>query len=168
MAENLQPESMSTWMRGIEKRLVAVERPSRLSTVQYTSIVAPNTFTQATNTAYTVMWEFNLSLVVADAVSVAAVVNTNPGATLNLRLKANTSGTPTTAVLAFPANTQDVVRFDWLVPNLDIGLTGVYIQLEAQHTNGGVGNAGVYVPIIAMQVPSYEVDAAADGNPRIV
>lgn len=166
MPENLQPESMSTWMRDVERRLAAVERPSRLSTVQYTGVTQDNVYVTPDAT-WSVMWEFNLSLVVADAVSVASVVQTQSDVVLELRLQANTSGTPTTDVLTFPVATQDVVRFDWLVPNLTPGLSGIYIQLQARQIAGG-GIGGVYTPIVAMQVPSYEVDAEADGNPRII
>lgn len=166
MPENLQPENMSTWMRGIERRLAAVERPSRLSTVQYTNVVAPNTYRQPTG-SWSVMWEFNLSLVVADAVSVAAVVITQAGVTVDLRLIANSFGIPTTDTLSFPAGTEDAVRFDWLVPNIFPGQVGTYIQLQAIQT-GGAGTASVFTPFVAMQVPSYEVEAEADGNPRII
>ena len=158
---------MSTWMRDVERRLAAVERPSRLSTVQYTNVTAPNVY-QIPTASWSTMWEFNLSLVVADAVSVAAAVITQAGVTLDLRVIANTSGVPTTDVLSFPAATEDVVRFDWLVPNLIIGATGTYIQLQARRTAGADGGGAVFTPNVAMQVPSYEVDADATGNPRIV
>lgn len=167
MPENLQPESMSTWMRDVDKRLAAVERPSRLSTVQYTNVTEPNQQVAVTSATFVVAWEFNLSQVVADAVSVAAIVDTSLGATAELRVRASTFGIPNTDPVTLNTGLQEAIRFDWIVPEAFPGQTGVFIQLQARRT-AGAGNVIVFKPYIAMQVPSYEVDATDDGNGRIL
>lgn len=166
MPENLQPESMSSWMRDVERRLAAVERPSRLSIVDYTTVSQPNVSVNVTSGTYAVVWEFSISSVVADSVSLAAVVITDPSTTANLRLVANTAGIPVTDVATVAANSQKIVRFDWLVPSMNIGSSGVLIQLEARRASG-VGNVAVFQPLVAMQIPAFIWNAEADGNPQV-
>jgi len=168
MSENLQPESMQSWMRSVEKRLAAVERPARLSTVQYGSILQPNTSVNVTSGTYTSVWEFNLGLVVADAVSVRAILSNEPGTTSQARLFApNTAGTPTTSDASVPAGASRVVVFDWLVPGVTLGNFGVLMQLQVRRS-GGSGNVVVFNPFVALQAPSYSINATADGNPRVL
>ena len=168
MAENLQPESMSTWMRDVERRLAAVERPTRLSTVQYTTSVEPNTAVTTTSATFETVWEFALSQVVADAVSMQSIVVTAAGTSGEFRLRANPAGTALfTDVATVGAADEKRVRFDWLVPDLVIGSRGILIQLQARRT-AGAGSVFVYNPTIAMQAPSFEINADSDGNPQVL
>ena len=169
MPENLQPESMSTWMRDVERRLAQVERPSRLSTVQYTTPVEPNTSVAVTSATFVTVWEFALSRVVADAIQMQSVVVTDAGTSGEFRLKVNPVGATFnyTDLASMGAGIQRRVRFSWLVPDLVLGSSGILIQFQARRT-AGAGNVVVFNPTMALQAPSYEIDAEVGGNPEVL
>ena len=153
-------------MKSVEQRLAQVERPSRLSTVQYTAVSAPNTSVAVTSGTFVTVWEFTLSLVVADAVQVLAAVITGAGTTGEIRLlAAQLPGSPTTDVLALPAGAETFSAFDWLVPGLEIGWQGIFIQVQARRVSGA-NSVSVFLPYGAMQTPSFQIAALANGNPR--
>jgi hypothetical protein len=171
MSENLQPESMQSWMRSVEKRLAAVERPTRLSTVQY-GLVEPaaEAFNQqgTTSASFVTLYRIPLSLIIADSVSVRTRAILFSGATGQVRLRApNVSGTPTTSALSLPAGTNAFCQFDWTVAGLNLGDTGIVIEIQGRKT-GGSFDLVVESPVVAMQTPAFSVNATATGNPRIL
>jgi|688.fasta_scaffold1137836_2 hypothetical protein len=168
MPENLQPETMSTWMRDVERRLRGVELNPKFPIQQYGAVVPPNTLATFNNAAWTPVWEFRLGYVFADAVSVRVVVTTTPGTTTEIRLRDNTYSN-TTSVVSIPPNTSEQCAFDWIVPNLFIFMrtTGPIIYVEARRT-GGTDDTYVYIPQVALQAQSTVIGATSDGNARTV
>jgi hypothetical protein len=167
MPDNLQPETMKSWMRSVNNRLARVERPSRMTTVQYTGVAAPTLGTDVTSGTFVNVWNFSLSQVVADAVRVGVTVTTPASTTAEVRLNApGLTGLPSTSVAAIGANLVRFITFDWTPPGLALGQEGILIQVQARRVSGS-GNVLVARPRIAMQLPSYEYDAVDDGNPQI-
>lgn len=168
MPENLQPETMSTWMRDVERRLRAMETRNRLQNVQYGAVVEPNTLVTVTDAAFTGAWEFRMGQVITDAVSVRVIVSTQVGTTAEVRLREVQNGWTTDAVTV-PAASSEQCAFDWTIPNLDLYLGGPapLIYVEARRT-AGAGNVFVYLPQVVLQAPSYDIGATSNGNPRTI
>lgn len=168
MPDNLQPETMSTWMRDVERRLRAMETRNRLQTVQYGAVVEPNTLVTVTDAAYVGAWEFRMGQVIADAVSVRVVVTTQVGTTAQVRLREVQNGWFTDPVTV-PAATSEQCAFDWSIPNLDLylGTPGPLVYVEARRT-AGAGNVFVYLPQVVLQAASYDIGATSTGNPRLL
>lgn len=168
MPDNLQPETMKSWMRSVNNRLTRVERPSRLPTVQYTGVSLAAQTVNVTSGTFVFTWNFSLSLVVADAVQVGFTVTTPASTTAEVRLNTPAlPGSPTTNVAAIGANLVRFVTFDWTPPGLELGQRGILIGIQARRVSGA-GTVVVSQPRVAMQLPSFEYDAVADGNPQIV
>jgi hypothetical protein len=165
MPENVQPETMATWMRDVERRLRLAESGNRGVIQQYGAIVEPNTYVTVGG-AISQPWEFRIGRVIADAVSVRVVVSTGAGTTTEVRLRNPDTGDVTDPATVGPAESK-VCAFDWAVPDMLIALgqTGPLIYVEVQRVSGA-NNTLVYVPQVALQGSSYDLEATADGNPR--
>lgn len=167
MPENLQPENLSTWMRDMERRLAAVERPARQSIVEYVGVYRPGDFVNVTSGTFANEWVFTLSQVVADSVAVGVTVFNPAATTSQVRLRAaNVSGSPTTDTVSTTAGVFTYVRFDWLVPDLSLGSTGVEIAVQIRRASG-TGTVQIYRPFVAMALPGYAWNASPTGNPNV-
>jgi hypothetical protein len=167
MPENVQPETMATWMRDVERRLRLAESGNRAVIQQYGALVPPNTLQILNDAAWTPMWEFRMGRVIADAVSVQVVITTTAGTTAQVRLADAANGWTTDSVTVGPADSK-LCAFDWIVPNLlevYLNQPGPLIYVEARRT-GGAGVTSVFLPQVALQGSSYDLDATANGNPR--
>lgn len=167
MAENLQPQDMATWMRDIDRRLKAVERPARESIVDYIGVYKPGDFVDVTSGTFVDEWAFTLSQVVADSVAVGVIIYNPAATTSQVRLRGtNISGAPTTDTATTTANNFTYVRFDWLVPDLILGSTGVEIAVQIRRASGA-GTVQIYRPFLAMALPAYVWNASSTGNPIV-
>ncbi len=165
MPENLQPESLTTWMRDVERRLRAVESAPKLLTTQYGALrKQSDAFVAVTSGTFVVTWEVGVSQIVNDSFLVQATVVTDAGTTGEVRLSApSITGDPVTSVGSFPAGVQRFVRFAWLVPDMIVGTGNALFQVEARRT-GGAGAVNVFYPDSFMQISGFQFDADANGN----
>jgi hypothetical protein len=165
MPDNLQPETLTTWMRDVERRLRAVESAPKLLTTQYGSVrKQSDAFVAVTSGTFAVTWEVGISQIVNDSLYVELTVVTAAGTTGEVRLKAaSIAGPPVTAVASIPAGVQRFVKFAWLVPDLPIGDNGLLFQVEARRT-AGAGAVNVFYPDSFMAVSGFQFDADATGN----
>jgi len=169
MPDNLQPETLTTWMRDVERRLRAVESAPKLLTAQYGGIRKQSDAAVAvTSSTFVVTWEVGISQIVNDSLYVELTVVTGSGTTGEVRLKAaSISGPPVTSVASIPAGVQRFVKFAWLVPDLPIGDNGLLFQVEARRT-GGSGNVSVFYPDSFMAVSGFQFDADNNGNVTVI
>jgi hypothetical protein len=165
MAENLQPETLTTWMRDVERRLRAVESAPKLLTAQYGSVrKQSDAFVAVTSATFVITWEVGVSQIVNDSFLVQTTVVADAGTTGEVRLYApSVSGTPVTAVASIPAGVQRFVRFAWLVPDMIVGTNTALFQVQARRT-AGAGAVNVFYPDAFMAVSGFEFDADNNGN----
>jgi hypothetical protein len=165
MAENLQPEDLSTWMKDVERRLRAVESGPTLLPTQHTAMFRESDALLAvTSGTFVGTFQCSISEVVKDSVFVQFAVLTPAGTTGEVRLQgASLAGTPVTDVAVIGSDSFVNVKFAWLVPAFTVGLTAVRFVVQARRT-GGAGNVTVFVPNSFMQVSGFSVDANANGN----
>jgi len=165
--ENLQPESMTTWMRDVERRLRAVESAPKLLTQQYGSVrKQSDAAVNVTSSTFIPVWEIGLSEVVNDALFAQIVAVTSVGTVGEIRLKNFIGITPVTDAATIPSGLQRTAQFAWLPPLLNIGDTGRLIQVEARRVSGA-GSMDVYYPDSFMQLSGFSVDANATGNVQV-
>lgn len=164
MPDNLQPETMSTWMRDVERRLRAMETRNRLTVQQFGAIVPPNTYAETNDPAGERLWEFRIGQVIADAVSVEFYVDEAAGETGGVRLATTTHATDE---LVLPVGYEGLVRFDWIVPNMTVGERSKLIYIEGRRIAGG-GQLRIFVPQVVLHGQAYEFDATSTGNGRTI
>lgn len=166
MPSNVQPETFTTWMREVERRLRLCESGNRLVVEQYVAITPPNTFQETNDATGEIMWQFRIGQVIGDAISVTLYVEDAPGEVAGIRLLVGTSACDE---LVLSAGYTGAIRFDWIVPGLDalIGSRGVQILVEARRVSGG-GKVKVYAPFTILHGPSYEFGATTGGNGRTI
>jgi hypothetical protein len=152
-------------MKSVEQRLAQVERPSRLSTVQYGAVRKQSeAFVAVTSATFVQPWEVGVSQIVNDSFLVELTVTTDAGTTGEVRLFApSVFGFPVTSVASIPAGVQRFVKFAWLVPGMVIGANRPLFQVEARRT-AGAGNVNVYYPDAFMQISGFQFDADTTGN----
>lgn len=171
MAENLQPESMSTWMKGVERRLAALERPkaSGSAALQIPMIDDPFNIKTISSSSFATAWQITIPVPVGDAISVqfdCNVLGTTPAAAVKL-----VTFNDETDELALNSGPQ-TVQFDWSPPDLEDylqvgGDSPFYVYVTAKYTAGGSG-VQVIRPARVIHGSSVDFDAAADGNGRII
>lgn len=167
MADNLQPETLTTWMRDMERRLRAVESAPKLLTAQYGAIRKQSEAAVfVTSSTFVQTWEVGVSQIVNDSFLVKFTVVTPAGTTGEVRLRAASGPGGTTAVATIPAGVQRFVKFAWLVPGLVLGPTGQLYQIEARRT-GGSGAMNVFYPDAFMAVSGFQFDADNAGNVEV-
>lgn len=168
MPDNLQPETLTTWMRDVERRLRAVESAPKLLTAQYGSVrKQSDAFVAVTSGSFVIPWEVGVSQIVNDSFLVEMTVVTAAGTTGEVRLFApSVSGTPVTAVASVPAGVQRFLKFAWLVPDMVLGQNGLLFQVQARRT-AGAGAVNVYYPDAFMAVSGFQFDADTTGNVEV-
>lgn len=169
MAENLQPESMSTWMRSVEQRLSALERPKAVgnAALQIPQVADPAQVILVNGATFQTCWEIAIPVVIGDAVSIQFDIDLQGTApTAEVRLTDIASNTD---VVALSGSAGYTVRFDWAVPNMEVysGVDAYRIYVMARYITGGIGMS-VYRPARVIHGTSVDFDAEADGNGRIV
>ena len=162
MPSNLQPETFTTWMREVERRLRLCESGNRLVVQQYGAIVEPNTFVETNDPTGERLWEFRIGQIIGDAVSVELYIEDVAGEVGGVRL---TTATQACDELVLTAGYEGRVRFDWIVPGLTVGDRGPIIYVEARRISGP-GKVKVFVPQVVLHGQSFEFDATTDGNGR--
>lgn len=174
MPENLQPESMTSWMRDIEKRLAAVERPSRLSTVQTWTIAVDATgYSGSTFLTY---GQLTIGKWIADSVTIQALVATSNGTDVGEVYCDSQLNTPS-GLVVLPSETNKVqfsnalngklIQWDWKHPDLSIGDTGIRIRIRLRRVSGTNDVRLINLTQLINQ-PSFVENATDDGNGRVL
>lgn len=165
MGELIQPESMTTWMRDMERRMRAVESAPKLLTVQYTRVRGTETFLSTTSSTFVTVWEVALGRVVNDAVQISVTATASAGTSGEMRLRTYAWGeqlSATQTVLDTPGGVNRT--WNWLIPGMadQQGTTKVILQIQARRT-AGAGNVNLYDPDLALQCSGFSIGATSTG-----
>jgi hypothetical protein len=116
-----------------------------------------------TSGSFVNVWEAAISEVTHDAVTWNVTISADAATTGEARLIApNVSGSPTTTALSIPASSSTAYEWDWAIPGLDIGASGVFVVLQMRRT-GGAGNLYAYGPNVLYQANADRIGATASG-----
>ena len=167
MGEVIQPDSMSEWMRDIERRVRNVETAPKLLTVQYTRVRGVETWLGCTSSSFVTVWEVALGRVMNDAVQIAMTALTPDAATAGeMRLRIYSWGEQLSAVQTIPTTALTGIRrtWNWLVPGMaeQQGTTAVILQIQARRTSG-TGTLQIYDPDVALQCSGFSINATSTG-----
>jgi hypothetical protein len=164
MSELLRPENLSTYLRGLERRIAGLERDRQTSL--HNLITNPsNDAIERANATWSAVFDVRVPLATHDEVFVRVQAYIDPGVTAELRLQATSVvGTPATDpqfITSTNAGTPTQVQWAWRIPGLDIGQP-VNIQVQSQRTSG-LGSVFVYWPNSAWMglVPNATNDGMA-------
>ena len=175
MPENVQPETMATWMRDVERRLRMTESRKFMPIVQAPQSGASSFVTRVSGVSalYATVYEFFPGPTLGDAISVRLAVETI-GAAVDIRLASRkmppfpTAGFITDEI-SVSVGTEAVIGFDWIPSSTITPGEGYFPAIAVQYRiTSGVGDVDIYHPHAAYQAMADDVDAATDGNPRFV
>ena len=162
MPENLQPETMSTWMRDVERRLRAVESrsvPVGMPLLPYFPSTANATVTQ---TSAVQAHEMRFPYIARTAVHVELLLNITGSGVITLQ-NLTAPGLPATSTFTFTGTANGKLTFNWDISEwVTIG-ENLRIVVQALVVNPG-DEMVVGTPIGYEADPAF-INATTDGNP---
>jgi hypothetical protein len=162
MPENLQPETMSTWMRDVERRLRAVE--SRSVPIGMPAIRTATETTTVTSTTPVTSHTLAIPLLGRNALHVETNLYITGSAEVFLEFAQPPDFVPeATSVFTFTGTTINTLKFNWDVSDFATIGEIAFIPVRVSVTNPGD-------EVIVTQPIGFECDVALfnatdDGNP---
>lgn len=162
MPENLQPETMSTWMRDVERRLRAMESRS----VPVGMPLVPYDLSEAvtvTNTTAVTAQRVVVPYAGRGALRVGMVVAATGSANITLQ-SLDVPSYPTTSTWSFSGTATGLLTFNWDISDWVVIGAPLTIRVQALVTNGG--DSMVVYPPLGFEADPALIGATSDGDPQ--